>query len=139
VATRVALETRRQGDEGLALVAGVLVQALPDGDLAALEQLGARLDQDLAEAVRAEAVPSGRELLAAVVPTAEFTHDYPVSFRCTCSKERVLQTLLSLGRSELQDIVDTQGSTAVTCQFCATRHEVTLVDLLKLLEAPSQA
>jgi molecular chaperone Hsp33 len=59
--------------------------------------------------------------------------EYPVAFRCTCSRERVLRTMLSLGAAELQDIVDTMGSTAVTCQFCATKREVSLGDLFDLL------
>jgi hypothetical protein len=41
----------------------------------------------------------------------------------------------SLCRAEVQDILDTQGSTAVTCQFCSTRHEATFHDLIELLEA----
>lgn len=39
VPTRVALDLKKHGDEVLGVVAGVLVQALPDGDVAALERL----------------------------------------------------------------------------------------------------
>lgn len=45
-----------------------------------------------------------------------------------------MRTMSALGARELQEIVDTMGSTAVTCQFCGTRHEVTLLDLFELLE-----
>jgi molecular chaperone Hsp33 len=132
--TRVALETRSEGDEALGLVAGLLVQSLPDGDGLALARLGESLAGRFSAAVQLGAAGSAAELLAEVLPEAQPTHAYPVAFRCTCSHERVLATLASLGRRELQDIVDTQGSTAVTCQFCASRHEVTLPDLLRLLE-----
>jgi molecular chaperone Hsp33 len=134
VPTRVALELRGDGQEDLAVVAGLLVQALPDGEVALLERLGASLVGDLGAAVEGGAFASGRALLEAVVPGVQVTHEYPVAFRCSCSKERVLQTLGALGRQQLQEIVDTQGSAAVTCQFCAARHEVTLVDLLRLLD-----
>ena len=134
VPTRVCLDVRRDGPEGLGLVAGLLVQALPDGDARALERLGETLPAAFAAAVQGRTASTGRQLLAAVLPSAEFTHDYPAAFRCTCSRERVLRTLASLGRAELQDIVDTLGSTAVTCQFCATKHEVSLPDLLQLLD-----
>ncbi len=134
VPTRVALDQRRDGEEGLGLVAGVLVQALPEGDVQALERLGTTLAERLGAAVQGGGAATARELLAAVLPQAAFTHEYPVAFRCSCSRERVLRTLASLGRAELQEIVDTLGSTAVTCQFCAARHEVTLPDLLALID-----
>ena len=43
VATRVALSVQRVGDEPLGKVAGVLIQSLPEGDVQALERLGAGL------------------------------------------------------------------------------------------------
>ncbi|MCU0699691.1 MAG: Hsp33 family molecular chaperone HslO, partial [Myxococcaceae bacterium] len=55
-------------------------------------------------------------------------------FQCTCSKARTLETLASLGKAEVQDIIDTTGSTAVTCHFCATKYEVTFPDLVGILD-----
>lgn len=46
-----------------------------------------------------------------------------------------MNTLASLGADEVQSIVDTMGSTAVTCHFCNTKHEISLPDLWKILEA----
>ena len=69
-----------------------------------------------------------------LVPGTESLIETPVRFTCTCSKERALATLESLGVNEVQHIVDTMGSTAVTCQFCGTKHEITLLDLFAVLE-----
>jgi molecular chaperone Hsp33 len=60
--------------------------------------------------------------------------DTPVRFTCDCSRERALTTLENLGVDEVQQIVDTLGSTAVTCQFCGTKHEISLPDLWAMLE-----
>jgi molecular chaperone Hsp33 len=134
VPTRIALEVLRVGEERLGVVAGVLLQALPDGDRQLLHQLGDGLALRLGQAVQAGAGQSPRDLLAHLFPGVEVLLELPVCFSCTCSKERVLRTLRSLGVRELQDIVDTMGSTAVTCQFCGTKHEVDLLDLMQLLE-----
>jgi molecular chaperone Hsp33 len=133
VPTCVAIELHRLGDEGLGSVAGVVVQALPDAVPGALDQVAKTLAASLTQAIAAEQ-PNASALLTALFPTATPLVEVPVVFACTCSKARVLRTLASLGATEIQDIVDTMGSTAVTCHFCGTRHEVTLIDLFALLE-----
>ena len=134
VPTRVAIDVRRAGEEALGVVAGVLVQALPDAEANALEAQGEHLPARLTEALNHEGTMSPRSLLSLLFPGVEAVAEYPVGFRCSCSRERALKTIASLGKTEVQHIVDTLGSTAVTCHFCATKHEVTLVDLLRLLD-----
>lgn len=134
VATHVALTVQREGNEGLGRVAGVLVQALPDADLSALKRIGADLETRLYDAVARPGELTAASLLGTLFPGTESLIETPVRFTCTCSKERALATLESLGVNEVQHIVDTMGSTAVTCQFCGTKHEITLLDLFAVLE-----
>jgi molecular chaperone Hsp33 len=134
VATRVALTVQRQGDEPLGRVAGVLVQALPDGDGDALRRIAMNLEAQLHDAVENLETLSAGPLLQALFPGVEQLIETPVRFACTCSRERALITLEALGVDEVQAIVDTMGSTAITCQFCGARHEITLLDLWAMLE-----
>jgi len=46
----------------------------------------------------------------------------PVIFKCTCSKERCEETIISLGRQEIDEIIRDQGHLAITCEFCATSY-----------------
>lgn len=133
VATRVFLEVAPADGEPLGVVAGVLVQALPDGDVSALEAIAARVPAQL----KAWAAAGGdaNALLGALFPGEKVLADTPLRFECTCSKERAMATLAALGADEVQGIVDTMGSTAVTCHFCNTKHEISLPDLWKILEA----
>lgn len=134
VPTCVALEVRREGDEPLGRVAGVMVQLLPDGDRQALEDLRAALPERLREALATLTSLTPASLLAWLFPDdCEVMASVPVQWKCTCSRERALNTIASLGLLEVQDILDTMGSTAVTCQFCATKHEVSFQDLVKLV------
>jgi molecular chaperone Hsp33 len=133
VPTRVALALRGAGDEPLGVVAGALIQVLPDGDRAALEALGAGLQAALERAL-GDGRASPEALFAALFPDGRPLTQEAVRFACSCSKSRALETLASLGAAEVQHLVDTLGSTAVTCHFCGTRHEITLPDLLGLLE-----
>lgn len=134
VATHVGLEVRADAEEPLGAVAGVLLQALPDGDLAELRRRAEGLDAALASALAAR--PRGaRALLQALFPGAEVLAAGPAVWRCACSKQRVLDAIGSLGRAEVQAILDEQGQAAVECQFCRTRHVATRADLEQLLAA----
>ena len=57
----------------------------------------------------------------------------PLHFHCTCSRDKVAQTLLSLGRTELQAILDEQGSATVSCDFCSKDEHFDRVDLDQLI------
>ena len=134
VKTAVAIAHAARGEEPLACVAGVLVQALPSGDVAALEVLAGSLQRSLDAALADPAITDGEALFARLFPGLQVTERTPVRFFCPCSKERTLEVLASLGRAEVQDIIDTTASTSVTCRFCATKHEISLADLFGLLE-----
>ncbi|MHA7966154.1 Hsp33 family molecular chaperone HslO [Paenibacillus sp. CAU 1782] len=41
-----------------------------------------------------------------------------LSFKCQCGRERVEQTLISLGTDELQAMIDEDGSAEIVCHFC---------------------
>ncbi|MBL8919914.1 MAG: Hsp33 family molecular chaperone HslO [Myxococcaceae bacterium] len=133
VKTHLAIASAPRGDEPLGKVAAVLVQALPEGELSVLERLRVTLQPSLEAALADSAVIDAETLFARLFPGVAVALRTPARFACTCSKARTLETLRSLGRAQVQDIIDTAGSTAVTCHFCASRYEVTLPDLLTLL------
>ena len=54
----------------------------------------------------------------------------PVAFSCDCTKERVEKALVSIGKKELQDMIDDGKEIEVNCQFC-NRHYVFSVEELK--------
>ena len=134
VKTHLAIASAPRGDEPLGMIACALVQALPDGDLQALETVGRSLQTALDAAVADSFVSSPDALFARLFPGVSISQRTPARFSCTCSRERTLETLTSLGREQIQDIIDTAGSTAVTCHFCGTKYEITLPDLFALLE-----
>ncbi|MDH5182756.1 MAG: Hsp33 family molecular chaperone HslO [Gammaproteobacteria bacterium] len=56
-----------------------------------------------------------------------------ISFFCSCSRERVAGMLRSLGRSELEEIIQEQGKVAINCEFCLHAYEFDAVDVEQLL------
>jgi molecular chaperone Hsp33 len=56
----------------------------------------------------------------------------PVAFRCSCSRERVDSALRLLGRGELDDLAEADGSVEVRCEFCGRSYPLDPVDLEQL-------
>ena len=61
----------------------------------------------------------------------------PLEFRCTCSRERTLNALFSIGAAEVEDILLEQGSVTMDCEFCNQRYVFQREDLGELLSAES--
>lgn len=59
----------------------------------------------------------------------------PVSFRCSCSRERVAAMLRMLGLHEVRSIVTERGAIEVACEFCNRRYDFDPVDAEQLFAA----
>ncbi len=55
-------------------------------------------------------------------------------YECNCSKERMEKALISIGKDELQSIIDERGEAELTCQFCDNRYLFNKKELEDLLE-----
>ena len=60
-------------------------------------------------------------------------------FACTCSRERIGRMLVSLGRGEVDSIIDEQGSVTVTCDFCSRQYTFDAVDATQLFTSGATA
>jgi len=62
----------------------------------------------------------------------------PLYFRCACSRDRISIMLLSLGITEVHDIVEEQGKITVDCEFCNAHYEFDKVDVEIIFAANNQ-
>lgn len=53
-------------------------------------------------------------------------------FKCTCSRERVANMLITLGQDEVKDILREQGSIDIDCEFCNEHYSFDEVDSKEL-------
>ena len=56
-----------------------------------------------------------------------------LSFRCQCSRERIIDVLSSLSKDDLQNLID-DGQAEVACQFCGKKYhfdKTTLEEMIK--------
>lgn len=53
----------------------------------------------------------------------------PVVFRCSCSRERTLGALKSIGKDECYNIIEEQGAIEMDCQFCHAHYQFNRNDI----------
>ncbi len=122
-------------DGSVAAAGGILIQPLPPYDPAVIARLKERLQEMppvtamLAEGQKPEAILD--EVFAGI--NHKLLSKYPLRFECDCSRERTESALVSLGREELQALLDNEGEAVVTCQFCRTEYVFIGEDLAALI------
>jgi molecular chaperone Hsp33 len=112
---------------------GVLVQSLPDGDVARVAAARRRLRDGVLGGALGAGTPLA--LVAAALGGLEGVDVVaagPVAFRCGCSRARVLGALALLGPDELRAMVREDGGAEVTCDFCRERYEIGRAELERI-------
>ncbi|KPQ28131.1 MULTISPECIES: Hsp33 family molecular chaperone HslO [unclassified Halomonas] len=118
---------------------GLLLQRLPDDsqhqDVDAWER-----SVHLADTIKTEELLGleQREVLYRLYheETVRVFEPKALRFGCTCSRERMSYGLLTLGDTELRDIVREQGEINTQCHFCHTKYHYTAAEIESLLDNP---
>lgn len=56
-----------------------------------------------------------------------------LEYKCDCSREKIERVIISLGRREIEDIIEEDSQAEVVCHFCETKYQFKKDDLTKLL------
>ncbi len=112
---------------------GMLLQRLP-GDLhdedawQRAQQVGATVTIDELDTLDAEQVI----YRLFHEETIRLFDSEPVIFRCSCTAQRVETMLLTLGKDEVQSILDEQGLVSIDCEFCNQHYQYDAIDIQQL-------
>ena len=124
-------------DQSVKAAGGYLIQLLPgatedtivkvEGGIMAAGNVSAILDKDDDPEHMLRQVMSDFDL--------KILETCPVEYRCYCSRQRVERALISLGKDELQQILDEQGHCSMTCQFCDAVYDFSGGELKALIDS----
>ncbi|MCD7807693.1 MAG: Hsp33 family molecular chaperone HslO [Lachnospiraceae bacterium] len=123
-------------DYTVAQAGGFIVQLMPF----ASEEVIGRLEQNVQRVSSVTALLSQgmtpEDLLRYVLEDfdVEFTDTIPASFSCDCSRGKTDKVLISVGRKELQEMIDEGEPVEIKCHFCNTGYEYTTDELRALLK-----
>lgn len=58
----------------------------------------------------------------------------PTEFYCNCSKDRVEKAVISIGKKDIQEMIDDGKDIEVNCHFCNTNYKFSVDELKDILE-----
>jgi molecular chaperone Hsp33 len=127
-------------EDGEVLVGGgYVVQLLPECTEAPLAVMYERLRHDFADLGRviAELDADPDKLVAEILSGMDYTRtlEFELDFKCRCSPERVLASLATVGKDELEDMIRKAEPLSITCDYCGRQYEVQPEMLRGLLSA----
>lgn len=134
----VALGVLVNTDYSVKAAGGFIIQLLPglsdeeiagiENELKAMPPITSLLDQGLELAA----------ILEKVLDQVQVMEEMPVHFRCKCSRDRVEQTLISLGANEIGQLIEEDGKAEVVCHFCNEAYQFNKEQLERILEHAQQ-
>ena len=135
VPSSVGLGVLMEKDNTVKQAGGFIIQLMPFAEESVINKLEENLNKITSVTKLLEEGKTPEELLAIVLDgfDVEIMDTVPVQFACNCSKERVEKALISVGRKELQAMIDDGKEIEVNCHFCNTNYSFT-VEELKLMK-----
>lgn len=133
--TACALGVLVNTDQSVKVAGGYLIQLLPGTPDEVIDKLEAGIQKAGAVTPMLDEGLSTEQILRRVLADfeTEILETTPVEYRCYCSRERVLQTLITIGKKDLQELVEEQKPIRVECQFCDNVYEFSPKELQTIL------
>ncbi|HJC56816.1 MAG TPA: Hsp33 family molecular chaperone HslO [Candidatus Eisenbergiella intestinipullorum] len=113
---------------------GFIIQLMPF----AAEEVIAKLEENLSRVHSVtkllEEGNSPEQILAILLEgmDMEILSDMPVEFYCNCSRDRVAKALYSIGKKELDEMIEDGEPIEVKCHFCNTAYSFSVEDLKQI-------
>lgn len=125
--------------DGVAAAGGVIIQAFPHASAEAIDRIEKRVREAPPLSTLIEKMPI-EDVVATVLQGCDYkqiddTFNVPLSYTCTCSRERALAPLALFPAEDLSEMIG-EGGTEVVCQFCGRRYQFTAEDLVALTANP---
>ena len=118
--TAIALGVKIGKDGSCVGAGGVIVQALPGASEKALIK-GEEIINKLGALSSILEENDAEHILKEYFDQTEYTEYFP-KYQCLCSREYLEKILISLGKSELEDIIKKEGVVKVGCEFCRKEY-----------------
>ncbi|MDO4482086.1 MAG: Hsp33 family molecular chaperone HslO [Bacillota bacterium] len=136
IATAVALGVLVDVDYSVKQAGGFLIQVLPYPDeriLTKLEENIAKVKSITSMLEECRDIYEVHDRIFEGIEMEIMDETYP-ELRCDCSEERMEQALISIGRKDLQEIIEEDGKAEIVCHFCRKKYQFDKEHLQKLLE-----
>ena len=140
VPSSVGLGVLMNKDNTVKCAGGFIIQLMPFAEDATIDKLEENLKNvtSVTELLDHGCTPEG--LLDALLGNLgiEVLDTLPTQFHCNCSKERVEKAVASVGREDLQAMIDDGEDIEVKCDFCNSTNKYTVDELKEILKESNE-
>ncbi len=135
IASLVALGVLVDRDFSVKQAGGFIVQIMPDCDEFNLKKFEKAAENLSSVTAMLEEGLSNEELIRRVMKDfqVEILEETEVRYNCDCCDDRMRKAIISLGKKEIQAIIDEQGEAEIVCQFCNKAYSYNKEQLEEML------
>lgn len=139
VPSAVALGVLMEKNNTVKQAGGFIIQLMPFADEKTVAVLEEKISGISSVTGLLERGMTPEDILSEVLGdfSVEILDKIPAAFHCGCSKERVEKVLLSLGRKELEDMINDGKEIELNCHFCNSSYKYTVDELKDIVKAVS--
>ena len=132
----VGLGVLMEKDNTVKQAGGFIVQLMPFAEETVIDRLEANLSKISSVTSILDGGNTPEQLLEMLLEglDPEITDTMPASFSCNCDKKRVEKALISIGKAELQDMIEDGKEIEVNCHFCNKNYTFSVEELKELLK-----
>ena len=125
VPSSVGLGVLMDKDNHVRQAGGFIIQVMPDTDDEVIDKLEVRLGEVHSVTEMLDKGMTPEDILNYVLEgmDVEILETVPTQYKCDCSFERVSKVIASLGKKELQEMIDDGKPVEVNCQFCGSHYK----------------
>ena len=136
VPSSVGLGVLMEKDNTVKCAGGFIIQLMPFAEEKAISQIEENLKNVTSVTKLLEEGLTPEELLERLLGNLglEITDTMDTRFYCNCSKERVEQAVVSIGKKDIQEMIDDGKDIEVKCHFCNTAYHYTIEDLKRIIK-----
>lgn len=136
VPSSVGLGVLMEKDNTVKCAGGFIIQMMPFAQEETIAQIEENLKNVTSVTELLEKGYTPEQLLDVLLGNVglEITDTIPTRFYCNCSKERVEKAVASIGRKDIQEMIEEGKDIEVKCHFCNTAYNYTVEDLKRILK-----
>lgn len=136
VPSSVGLGVLMEKDNTVKQAGGFIIQVMPFAEEATIAKLEENLKNVTSVTGMLDKGYTPEQILEELLGNTglEITDKVPAQFYCNCSKERVEQAVASIGRKDIQEMIEDGKDIEVKCHFCNTAYNYTVEDLEKIIK-----
>ena len=124
-------------DNSILAAGGFIIQLMPGTEDEVIDEIEERLKTSppISTLIKEGLAPENvlEQLLG--VENVKILEQMPIEFRCTCSKDRFGNAIISLGEKEISEMIVEDGKADAQCHFCNKEYHFTIEELAELREA----